>query len=189
MQIEMKSNTPIEKIEVGGQRYLRGYAVRFYNGSPETEGYGPGYMIRIESNAFDKVMNDNVALRFNHSREFTLGNKSTGLTVHKDQNGIVYDHPWDEGDVDFQRIEQKMKKGLITGSSWKGDANVRWHSEGDKDIATVFDVFNFEDVGPCDIPACSGVGSPVIMSANTQSSLDEQYRAWVETKKRLDMTI
>lgn len=170
-----------------GQSYIEGYAVRWYDGTPGTEfQLGPNRVERIVRSAFDGILNDpneDTKCRFNHSREWTLGDKSTGLVLRSDEYGVRYRLPYDPADPQHQVVRSKRQKNLITGSSFKADVKYRWKRENDKDVAEVVDVARLYDVGPCDKAAYAST-TAVVRAEDTDEY--KQFLAQQETDKRLE---
>lgn len=168
-----------------GSQAIEGYAVRWYDGTPGTEYKLPnGRVERIERHAFDDVLksNANVQLRWNHSRDFTLGDTTTGLILRSDQYGIRFSHPYDASDPDHVKVKTKIKKGLAKGSSFKASAQLRFADENGQHIQYVSRIINLEDVSVVDRPAYAGTAA--LVRYENEEEIERSYQDWLASEKQ-----
>jgi HK97 family phage prohead protease len=175
-------------IERNGTKEISGYGALFYTGEPGTEyPLGDNLFERIQPGAFDKCLasGKNVAITYNHSRDFVLGDTEHGAVVRCDNMGLRYSVPFDPQDPDHQKVASKIHKGLVKGSSFAAtNPKYRFEQENGKDIAWITSVDVLRD--------CSVVNDPAYKAAPAMlrsEELDSQYKEWLrlkaETEKRL----
>jgi HK97 family phage prohead protease len=188
MQIELITDSV--KIELqDNNTYLSGYFTKFYDGNPANEYVMPKFNLRIKPNALDQVLskNENVELRYNHNKDFVLGDMTTGLKLSKDAFGGLYSHPYDANDPEFVRVKSKIDKELIKGSSLQFDAKTSWDFDNGRRILYVEEIEHIVDVGPVLHPAIQGTGKPLVLSIDADKQLAEIERLWAETETRKRM--
>lgn len=162
-----------------GSTSLGGYAVVFWDGTDATQyHYGNNAVERMTREAFAEADFTGTVLRFNHSRDFELGNKDTGLSVGVDNKGVWYDHPYDADDVDMKKVRQKIAKKLIRGSSIQAhNCRYKLTVEGDTVVRWITGVGDVEDVGPVDRPATPGTTALVRQMTQEDVKEAEEFAA------------
>lgn len=168
-----------------GSLYFDFYAARWYDPKdPGTEYQLPsGRLERIERHAFDDVLDDpETRLRINHSRDFDLGDKSTGLVLRTDQYGLRSIHPFDPTDVDHQKARSKITKKLAKGASFKATALLRFERQGNNIIQWVTKITRLEDVSIVDRPAYKG--TTAMMRCEHEEEIERQYQEWIESERQ-----
>jgi HK97 family phage prohead protease len=168
-----------------GSRYFEFYAVRWYDPrDPGTEYQLPnGRVERVERHAFDDVLSsDDVSFRWNHSRDFELGTKETGLILRTDEFGLRGIHPYDGEDPDHQKVRAKIVKKLARGGSFKARAMLRFADEGGKHVQYVSKILSLEDVSIVDKPAYKGTAA--IVRSENEEEIERSYQEWCEQQKQ-----
>lgn len=163
-----------------GSKELVGYAAVFYREKdPGTE-----YQLwqdvfeRVDPHAFDEALKrkDDAVGLFNHDPNNLLGRVSAGtLTLSVDKTGLFYAIPFDSEDPDHQRVQRKLKRGDIPGSSFQfRPTRTLWHLEDDREIRTLVEV-ELIDVGPVTHPAYRST-----TASARDDALRQEYQGWKE---------
>lgn len=176
---------PVElRAKDDGTKELVGYAAVFYRADdPGTE-----YQLwsdtfeRIDADAFSEALKrkDDAVGLFNHDPSNLLGRVSAGtLQLKVDKVGLFYAIPFDESDPDHQRVERKLARGDVPGSSFQfRPQRVRWEEEEDREIRTLLEV-ELIDVGPVTHPAYRAT-----TAANRNDALKQEHDAWKEHRRK-----
>jgi uncharacterized protein len=144
-----------------GQRWLVGYAaVHFRDGSPGTEyELRPDVVERMQPGAFNRSIEsggDIIAL-FNHDPAMLLGRRSNGtLSVTVDQVGVRYAVPLNPVDPDHQRVQAKIDRGDLSGSSFTFDVppgGQKWTKRPDGKWQRDIMQAKVVELGPVTMPA------------------------------------
>ena len=166
-------SAPKHKIEIRGEgddRKITGYAAVFYReGDPDTEYWITDDIVeRIDRSAFDQVVGrDDVLAVFNHNDDNLLGRSSANtLKLRIDDVGLRYEIRFDENDPDHVRVQSKINRGDLSGSSFaffdpvsEWNDNVRYAGRDGVSIRNITDVGNLYDVGPVSFPAYKGTSA------------------------------
>jgi uncharacterized protein len=145
---------------------IKGVASVFYNSAdPSTEYWLWSDMVeRIMPSAFDRALKEKHDVRglFNHDPTMILGRTAAGtLALSIVSEGLAYEIPYDEKDVDHQRVASKLDRGDVTGSSFAFVATRTTWVEEKKESGEYLYIRQVEDldlydVGPVTYPAYTG---------------------------------
>jgi HK97 family phage prohead protease len=185
--------TKIEKSDVKCRaeedqpRQINGYGAVFYDGTPETEYRLWDDMVeRIDSGAFDEVINDNDARGlFNHNTSAVLGRTSAGtMRLVKDERGLSYEIDMPNTTTGSDVFES-ISRGDITGSSFAFVPNaIEWSSEKRDnktiEVRTVKGVEALYDVGPVTFPAYEAATT----SARDKESIENERKELSEERNK-----
>jgi HK97 family phage prohead protease len=113
-----------------------------------------GFQERINKNAFDDVLDNDVRAFFNHDPNHLLARSTSGtLRLSTDNEGLKYE--FDVPDTTTGRdLLVSMKRGDITQSSFAFTVeDDSWEVENGMDVRTINKVKRLYDVSPVSIPA------------------------------------
>ncbi|WP_339684240.1 HK97 family phage prohead protease [Gimesia maris] len=168
---------------------ITGYASVFYREGDASTEYElwKGAVERIDRHAFDRALEESHDVRalYNHEPDNLLGRTSAGtLNLSVDSRGLRYDIQYDPADDDHKRVQAKIKRGDLTGSSFAFKVTAeKWSEEEDREVRTVTDV-QLIDVGPVVFPAYQGSSTSMRHAEDARSSHDK-WKMKRETQKRL----
>lgn len=161
-----------------GTKHLEGYALVFYNGDPKTEyTLSPGKIERIKREDVDKALENKkiIPLRYNHSKDYLLDDTSRTLVLRTDEVGLKFSCPFDEADPDHMKVQSKLSKGIIKGSSFEAIARHHWERDGEKAIGWVADI-DFSDISVVHKPAYEGTMA-IVRSSDELEEIEREYNA------------
>ena len=170
----------------------------FYReGDPDTEYWITDDIVeRIDRGAFDNAVGrDDVLAVFNHNDDNLLGRSSAEtLQLTIDEIGLRYEIPFDENDPDHVRVQSKVNRGDVSGSSFAfWDPSTEWRDNVEYDgkdgvsIRTILDVGNLYDVGPVSFPAYKGTSAGMRCGVHSKADanlvLEKRNRRQSETRE------
>jgi HK97 family phage prohead protease len=159
LKLERRSiNSPLES----GSEGFGGLGAVYYDGTPATEAkIAPDLVERFMPGAFREwyARGSDVVSLYNHDETILLGKRSNGLKIAEDERGLSYFIPLDTSDPDHVRVNAKIKRGDVKGSSIifgarSEDQKFARHADG----YYVREIFKAEvyEIGPCPWPVYSG---------------------------------
>ena len=110
------TNRPLDVSDEG----FGGIGALYYDGTPATEAkIAPDLVERFMPGCFRDcyARGDDIVSFFNHDEKVLLGRRSNGLRLTEDERGLSYFVPLDPGDPDHVRVNAKIKRGDVRGSS------------------------------------------------------------------------
>ena len=178
--------TPISALAAGPVQ-LRGHAAVFDRSSEDLG----GFVERIAPGAFRDILRQQtpVALLNNHDWNTILAStKSATLTLAEDPTGLAVRASLDPGDRDVQRVLPKMRRGDLSGMSFrfksKRDAWTRDHQGGV--LRTVLAIGRMTEVSLCPRPAYPDAHCSLLRSARELiHEQDTAERQRVHTRLRI----
>ena len=177
MRLKRENTEPIEIItREDGTQHLEGYAMRFYDGSPETEyALSSGKVERIARADIESTLLQvkSLPLRYNHSKDYVLDDTDHTLTLRCDDKGLRFSAPFDSNDPDHMKVKCKIDKGIIRGSSFEALGMHRWEKDGEKSVGWVKDL-DFKDVSIVNSPAYEGT-SAMVRSAEELEEIEREH--------------
>lgn len=170
-----------------------GLAAVYYDGTPNTEYevYNDGtnrIVERMSKGMFAKALANpkGVACYYSHDKLVPLGDVESGtLTLRDSPRGLTYRCSYDPTDPDHQRVVSKIKRGLVTGSSFgitHFEDKVQRSKEG-KTLVRTYTGGSLFDVGPTYNPAFVATKGTLVM----RSAMSEaEALKLIETERLLE---
>ena len=141
-----------------------------------------GFQERINKNAFDEVLDNDVRAFFNHDPNHLLARVSSGtLKLSVDEKGLKYEFSVPDTSTGRDLLVS-MERGDISQSSFAFTIDDdSWDKENGRDIRTINKVKRLYDVSPVSIPAYPG--------ANDLAVAQRGLAIYNEQKQRKDEEI
>lgn len=141
-----------------------------------------GFQERINKNAFDDVLDNDVRAFFNHDPNHLLARSTSGtLRLSTDNEGLKYE--FDVPDTTTGRdLLVSMKRGDITQSSFAFTVeDDSWEVENGMDVRTINKVKRLYDVSPVSIPAYPDANDLVVAQRGLAVHKEHEQKKDVET--------
>ena len=175
-------------------RVISGYAAVYFKERSKagtTYQIGPDYQERIMPGAFDRALSErqDVTGTFNHDGNTLLGRTPNTLKLTTDAKGLRYEIPVDESDPDHLRVQAKLKRGDIPGSSFSFIAREERFVQGKAgkpDVREVEDVDLF-DVGPVTRPAYKGTSAGIRDDSDAADALAARDKARQAEQDKIEL--
>lgn len=180
----MHAGAPRIETRGDGTKVITGHGAVFHRaGTPGSEfALWDGLVERVSPTAFDRALREQQDVRglFNHDPNIVLGRTASGtMRLSVDSNGLRYEIDYDPQDADHVRLERKLAKGDVSGSSFSFSVVKETYSRGTSgtpDVRTLEDV-NLYDVGPVTFPAYEAASAGV-RSDGDGADAKASYEAW-----------
>lgn len=142
----------VEVREGKESRTISGYAAVFNRNS---EDFG-GWVERVDSGAFNEVLNHDAVALFNHDPNFILARNGVNMTLTVDGVGLRYEFEAPNTTAGNDLLEN-IRNGNIKQSSFAFTTKeVKWYNPSDKSepsVRTIMKVERLYDVSPVTYPA------------------------------------
>lgn len=162
----------VELREGKESRTITGYAAVF---NKDSEDFG-GWVERIDTKAFDDVLNDDAVALFNHDPNFILARNKVNLTLTIDETGLKYSFDAPNTTAGNDLLEN-IRNGNIKQSSFAFIASsTKWDDPADKtqkSIRTIMKVERLYDVSPVTYPAYPDT---TVASRNLKTKIEAEER-------------